>query len=69
MQRFTSAVHTVLIFSLEPVFAAIFGVWLHRDRLQAIAWAGAALILAGMLVAELGGYLAKRAGAKGIIPT
>jgi drug/metabolite transporter (DMT)-like permease len=68
MQRFTSAVHTVLIFSLEPVFAAIFGVWLHGDRLQAIAWTGAALILAGMLVAELGGYLAKRAGAKSIIP-
>ena len=55
VQRFTSAVHAVLIFSLEPVFAAIFGVWLQGDRLQAIAWGGAALILAGMLVAELGG--------------
>jgi drug/metabolite transporter (DMT)-like permease len=68
MQRFTTAVHAVLIFSLEPVFAALFGVWLQGDSLQAIAWVGAVLILSGMLVAELGGYLAARARARGIIP-
>jgi drug/metabolite transporter (DMT)-like permease len=57
VQRFTTAVHTALIFTLEPVFAAIFGVWLQGDRLGPIAISGAALILIGMLVAELGPQL------------
>jgi drug/metabolite transporter (DMT)-like permease len=67
MQRFTSAVHAVLIFSLEPVFAALFGVWLQDDRLQIGAWVGAGLILSGMLVAELGGHLAAKIERRGII--
>ena len=54
VQRFTTAVNTVLILSLEPVFAAIFGMWLQNDRLGPIALAGGALILCGMLIAELG---------------
>lgn len=53
VQRSTSAVHTALIFTLEPVFAAIFGAWLDGERLAANGWVGAALIVAGMLVAEL----------------
>jgi drug/metabolite transporter (DMT)-like permease len=67
VQRFTSAVHTVLIFTLEPVFAAAFGMWLQGDRLGPIAWAGAGLIVVGMLVAELGGYLLQKVRARGII--
>lgn len=54
VQRFTTAVHTALIFTLEPVFASMFGVWLQGDRLGPVALTGAALILGGMLVAELG---------------
>lgn len=57
VQRFTPAAHAALIFTLEPVFAAIFGIWLQGDRLTAIGWTGAALILSGMLVAELGPYV------------
>ncbi len=53
VQRFTTAVHTALIFTLEPVFAAMFGVWLQGDRLGFVALTGAVLILSGMLVAEL----------------
>jgi drug/metabolite transporter (DMT)-like permease len=68
VQRFTSAVHTVLIFTLEPVFAAAFGMWLQGDRLGPIAWGGAGLILTGMLVAELGSYLVQKVRARGIIP-
>ncbi len=56
VQRLTSAVHAALIFTLEPVFAVIFGMWLQDDRLSLAGWTGAALILAGMLVAELGPY-------------
>jgi drug/metabolite transporter (DMT)-like permease len=57
VQRFTSAVHTALIFTLEPVFAAVFSVWLQGDRLSGVGLLGAGLILAGMLVAELGPQL------------
>jgi drug/metabolite transporter (DMT)-like permease len=55
VQRYTTAVHTALIFTLEPVFAAAFGAWLQGDRLGPPALLGAALILAGMLVAEIRG--------------
>lgn len=53
-QRFTAPTHTALIFSTEPVFAALFGYLLASERLGARALAGCGLILAGMLVAELG---------------
>ncbi len=66
VQRFTTASHTALIFTLEPVFAAIFGYWLDGDQLALTGWLGATLILAGMLVAELVPYVRRRrqAGAR-----
>jgi len=57
-QRFTTPTHTALIFSTEPVFAALFGYLLANERLGARALAGCGLILAGMVVAEAGGTLA-----------
>jgi drug/metabolite transporter (DMT)-like permease len=51
-QQRTSATRTALAFALEPVWAALFGFWLAGDRLGALAWVGAALIMAGILVAE-----------------
>ena len=51
-QQRTSATRTALAFALEPVWAAIFGFWLAGDRLGAVAWVGAALIMAGIVVAE-----------------
>ena len=51
-QRRTSATRTALAFALEPVWAAIFGYWLAGDRLGAVGWIGAALIMAGIVVAE-----------------
>ncbi len=51
-QRRTSATRTALAFALEPAWAAIFGFWLAGDRLGTVAWVGAALIMAGILVAE-----------------
>ena len=53
-QRHTSAVHVVLIFSLEPVFAAIAGAWLAGDELTRPQIAGAAAMFAGSLVAGIG---------------
>jgi drug/metabolite transporter (DMT)-like permease len=60
VQSFTTAVHTALIFTMEPVFAAVFGFWLQGDRLGPGGWVGAVLILGGMLLAELGPQLHTR---------
>ncbi len=51
-QRKTSATRTALAFAMEPVFAGFFGFWLAGDRLGAIGWAGCAVIMAGIVVAE-----------------
>jgi drug/metabolite transporter (DMT)-like permease len=54
VQRFTTPTHTALLFSLEPVFAAFFGWWLAHEALGAKELIGCGLIMAGMIVAELG---------------
>jgi drug/metabolite transporter (DMT)-like permease len=51
-QRRTTATRTALAFAMEPVWAALFGFWLAGDRLGVYGWAGAALIMVGILVAE-----------------
>ncbi len=55
VQRFTTPTHTALLFSLEPVFAAFFGWWWAGEILGLREMVGCGLILAGMIVAELGG--------------
>jgi len=60
-QRFTSASHIALLYTLEPVTAALFSYLLIGEVLTVRALIGCALILAGMLAAELGGmWLAAR---------
>ena len=51
-QRRTSATRTALVFTLEPVWAALFGYTLAGDRLGAVGWAGCAVIMSGILLAE-----------------
>jgi drug/metabolite transporter (DMT)-like permease len=51
-QRRTSATRTALAFAMEPVWTAFFGYWLAGDRLGGRGWAGAALVMAGIVVAE-----------------
>jgi drug/metabolite transporter (DMT)-like permease len=51
-QRQTSATRTALVFTLEPVWAALFGYTLAGDRLGAARWAGCAAIMAGIVIAE-----------------
>lgn len=55
VQRHTSTTHTALIFSAEPVFGALFAWLMAGEVLLAREIAGAACILVGMLVSELGG--------------
>jgi drug/metabolite transporter (DMT)-like permease len=52
-QRFTTATHTALIFAAEPVFAALFSFVLIGEVLGPRQLLGCALILVGMVVAEL----------------
>lgn len=54
-QKFTTPSRTALIFSMEPVFAALTAYLWAGERLTVQAVAGCLLILAGMLIAELGG--------------
>jgi drug/metabolite transporter (DMT)-like permease len=54
-QRFTTPSHTALVFSLQPVFAAIIGWLAAGERLGGRELFGAALILSSILLAELKG--------------
>ncbi|MDB6143673.1 MAG: putative rane protein [Pseudomonas sp.] len=52
-QKDAIASHAAIIFSLEAVFAAIAGAWLLNESLQLKGYFGCALMLAGMLLAQL----------------
>ena len=51
-QRRTSATRVAVVFAMEPVFAGLFGYLLAGDRLGWAGWAGCAVILCGIAVAE-----------------
>lgn len=66
MQKYTTPVKTALFFTLEPVTAGIMGVFVGGERLSAMQILGAALILAGVLISEIGSYFsAKRSRSVG----
>lgn len=52
-QKYTSATHTALIYTGEPVFAAIFAYFISGEVLTKRGLFGASLILTGMLIAEV----------------
>ena len=47
-----SATRIAVIFSLETVFAGLFGYLLAGDRLGVVGWIGCGVIFAGILIAE-----------------
>lgn len=51
-QQRISAVRIAVVFALEPVFAALFGVLLAGDRLGWLGWGGCAVIMTGIALAE-----------------
>ncbi len=53
MQRFTTATRTALVFSLEPVFAALFAFIIAGEVLSLMGWLGGFFILCGMIIAEI----------------
>jgi drug/metabolite transporter (DMT)-like permease len=54
-QQYTPPAHTALIFSLEPVFAALTSRVVTKEHLGGKVLLGAALILAGMVISEMWG--------------
>lgn len=52
-QQHTTPTHTAILFSLEPVFAGLTSYLLVGERLSHRALAGAGLILAGIILAEM----------------
>lgn len=52
-QKFTTPTHTGLIFSLEPIFAAVFAILFVGETLTLRSYVGAGIVLAGVLCAEL----------------
>jgi drug/metabolite transporter (DMT)-like permease len=53
-QQVLSPTYTALIYTLEPVIAAVTSFLIAGDRLSPIQWGGGALILAGSLLPEFG---------------
>lgn len=53
-QKDSGSTRAGLIYTLEPVFAAIFAYLIHGDTLSAAEWIGGGLLLAAILIAELG---------------
>lgn len=62
-QTRTSPARTSLILATEPVFAGVFGYWLAGDRIGAVGWLGAALMLAAILALEARPLLGRRRAA------
>jgi drug/metabolite transporter (DMT)-like permease len=54
-QQYTTSSHAAIIFTLEPVFAVITSYLVIGERLGGRAIFGAALVLAGILIAEMFG--------------
>ncbi|MTI80109.1 MAG: DMT family transporter [Firmicutes bacterium] len=55
VQKFTTPTHTAIIFTMEPVFAALTAIVLAGEVLTTKQFLGCGLILVGMLAAELKG--------------
>jgi drug/metabolite transporter (DMT)-like permease len=57
-QRYISPTRTAVILVSEPAFGGLFG-WLAGEALGVTGWAGAAMILGGMLISEIVGARAR----------
>jgi drug/metabolite transporter (DMT)-like permease len=55
IQQFINGTRAALIYALEPMWAAFFGVLFARDMLSLVAWLGCACIFSGMIVGRLEG--------------
>jgi len=65
-QKYTTPTHTALIYTAEPVFAAIFSYFLLGEVLSPRGFIGGILILLGMIVAEVDFNLFLKGFSKGL---
>ena len=56
VQKFTTPIKAALIFSLEPVFAAIIAILALNEMMNHREINGASILLAGVIISELGEY-------------
>ncbi|WP_411553538.1 DMT family transporter [Paenibacillus lautus] len=63
-QKYTTATRTGLVFSLEPVFAALFGFWFANEVMDANQYAGAALVLLSVVLSSVDVNFRKRSAMK-----
>jgi drug/metabolite transporter (DMT)-like permease len=63
-QKMTTPTRAALIYTLEPVFGALFAIIYAHERLNGVGWTGGALIVLGMIVAESWPALSERLKAK-----
>jgi len=61
-QKYTTAAHTALIYSGEPVFAAICEFFVYGAALSALGLLGAILILSGVIISELNPFRKRSSG-------
>jgi drug/metabolite transporter (DMT)-like permease len=52
-QRHASPARTALILAAEPAFAGLFGYLLQDERLSALAWTGAVLIMTAIVIVDV----------------
>ncbi len=67
-QRHTTAVRAALIYTLEPVVAALFSHFYGGEPLASADWLGGGLIVLGVVAGEVGGALEGRARAGAASP-
>lgn len=60
VQRFTTAARTAIIFTFEPVSAGIAGYFFANEILSSWQIFGAALIISGVLVTEVGAFVKEK---------
>ena len=54
-QQHAQPARTALILASEPAFAGLFGYLLADERLETVAWLGAGLIMAAIILVEVVG--------------
>ncbi|MFN3196373.1 MAG: DMT family transporter [Chlorobiota bacterium] len=59
-QRYTTPVKAALIFSLEPIFASLFALTFMSEILTNRELIGASILMLGVLLSELGGFVVKK---------
>ena len=60
MQQFTTPAKAAIIFTMEPVSAAIFSYYYAGETLNILQIAGGALMISAMLISEIGSYYKRK---------